>query len=364
MNVLVLSPSLYNTAPGLRFRIEQWARYLHPFGHTFTFASFEDDALHEIIYKPGHLLRKAHLIGTAFARRLRSVLDAHKFDLVFLSREAALLGPAWLERILACLPVPIVYDFDDPVWLRYRSPSNSFLSVLKFPSKTASICRLATRVTVGNRLLAAWATRSGSRHVDIIPSTVDMACYPPPPVKYDSTVTLGWSGSHSTLPFLNNILPILRQLASTRRFRLVVTSHTDSYSVPEFGLETVSRKWRAETEAADLADIDIGLAPFPDTGWTPWRCHGKVLQYMATGIPTVATNIGILPEYIEDGVNGYLVTSESDWIHRLQTLIDNPDLRSRMGAFSRAKVDRSYSAHVWAPKVAAVLEAAVRPSYS
>lgn len=364
MNVLVLSPALYNTAPGMRFRIEQWARYLQPFGHTFTFAPFEDDRLHEIIYEPGHLVRKARLISLAFGRRLRSIIEAHKFDLVYLSREAALFGPAVLERILACLPAPIVYDFDDPVWLRYRSPSNSFLSALKFPSKTAAICRLATRVTVGNRLLAAWATSSGSRHVDIIPSTVDMACYPSTKVKQNDTVTLGWSGSHSTLPFLNGILPVLRQLASTRRFRLVVISHTDCYSVPGLDVETVARKWRAETEAADLADIDIGLAPFPDSGWTPWRCHGKVLQYMAAGIPTVATNLGILPEYIEDGVNGYLVASDSDWVQRLQTLIDNPELRGKMGSRSRIKVDRGYSARVWAPKVAAILEAAAQARYS
>jgi len=90
----------------------------------------------------------------------------------------------------------------------------------------------------------------------------------------------------------------LRRLAAKYPLRLLLISHTDSCPMASPPVEVVARRWDAATEAADLHDMDIGLGPFPDAGWTPWRCHGKVLQYMAAGIPTVASRIGILPDYI------------------------------------------------------------------
>jgi glycosyltransferase involved in cell wall biosynthesis len=171
--------------------------------------------------------------------------------------------------------------------------------------------------------------------------------------------TLGWTGSHSTLPFLKLLEKPLQRLAARRRFRLLVISHTEA---PDLGwtppVEVVGKKWNAATEATDLHAIDVGLAPFPDTGWTPWRCHGKVLQYMAAGIPTVASRIGILPEYVRNGGEGFLAATEDEWTERLATLLDDADLRRHMGAAGRETVAEHYSAHVWAPRVRGILESA------
>jgi Glycosyltransferase len=234
------------------------------------------------------------------------------------------------------------------------------LSALKFQGKTASICRMADRVIVGNRLLAGYAAKEGAKRVDVIPSTIDLQSYPPRIAgPRDSIVTLGWTGSHSTLQFLESMVGTLKKLAARRNFRLVVVSHTSSYRLPDLPVETIARKWSAQTEASDLADVDIGLAPFPNTGWTPWRCHGKVLQYMAAGIPTVASNIGILPDYIEDGANGYLAQTQDEWIAKLEQLMDAPGLRAQFAARSRRKIEECYSAQVWAPRVADILQSTV-----
>jgi glycosyltransferase involved in cell wall biosynthesis len=360
MRVLVLTPSLYDSAPGPRFRIEQWARYLQHDGFQFTFLAFESPTLHRLLYTQGHFAKKVTLTLAALLRRLHAVKLAAAFDVIFLYREAALLGPAWIERLMERSGVPIVYDFDDPIWLAYKSPSNPLFGRMKFHTKTASICRLARSVMVGNKLLAEYAHQHG-KHVDIVPSTIDMANCSVRRPSSDSTVpvTLGWTGSHSTLPFLEQIANVLRKLAQERHFRLVVVSHTDKYRLAGLPMETVARKWSAGTEAEDLADVDIGLAPFPNTGWTPWRCHGKVLQYMAGGMATVASNIGILPDYIKDGVEGYLVGSEQEWLARLKTLIDDAVLRRRFGKAARSKVEESYSAQVWAPRVGEILRSAV-----
>jgi hypothetical protein len=359
MNVLALTPCLYGTSPGQRFRIEQWAPYLEKAGIHFTFMPFEDKALHQVIYQPGHYVGKALLMLRAFFRRLSLATRVRDYDVVFLYREASVLGPAIVEQLIARMNVPIVYDFDDPIWLPYQSPSNGTFSRLKFTGKTASICRLARAVTVGNRLLASWTARH-SQNVHILPSTIEMEQYPAKPANSvpPSTLTLGWTGSHSTLPFLKLLEKPLQRLATRYRFRLLVISHTHSPALDWVPVEVIGKKWSAVTEAADLHQMDIGLAPFPDTGWTPWRCHGKVLQYMAAGIPTVASSLGIIPDYIHDGDQGFLAATEDDWTQRIAALLEDADLRHRMGARGRETVGDRYSAHVIAPRAGAIFESA------
>ncbi|CAN5287758.1 glycosyltransferase family 4 protein [soil metagenome] len=358
MHVLVLSPTLYDTSPAMRFRFEQWARYIDPADCQFTFAAFADEALHKALSSSGQHFRKAKLILSAFRRRLKLLPRLIDFDVVFIHREATILGPAFLERLIHRRGIPIVYDFDDPIWMPYSSPTNGMLSYLKWSSKVAGICRLATAVTAGNRLLADWS-RQLSNNVHVVPSTVDLARYPEKQ-HADSAqpVTLGWTGSHSTLPFLEELLPTLARFAATQAFRLQVISHTDCYQPPGLTVEVESKKWRADSEAEDLLGMDIGLAPFPDKGWTPWRCHGKILQYMAAGIPTVASPIGIVPDYIQDGVNGFLAASPEEWIEKLGRLARDRELRQRIGSAGRATIRERYSAEVWAPRFLEILRQA------
>ena len=358
MRILVLAPALYDTAPGQRFRIEQWARYLAHSGMQFTFSSFEDKSLHDRLYATGQYARKAVGVLRGVGRRLRILRELHRYDAVFLHREAAAIGPAIIERLIARSGIPVIYDFDDPIWLPYRSPSNSMWSRLKCPAKTATICSLASVVIVGNRLLASYAKRF-ARNVHVIPSTIDLQRYPARrPTRVDGVATLGWTGSHSTLPFLSSVEGALKAVAAVRPFRLAVISNRESYSLDGLADRLVARQWRAESEAQDLADVDIGLAPFTSSGWTPWRCHGKILQYMAAGAVPVASPVGIVPDYIEDGKNGFLAASEQEWIARLCLLIDNPELRRDMGRAARETIECRYSAELWAPQVQEILGAA------
>lgn len=357
IRVLALVPSIYDTSPGQRFRIEQWARCLEKQGFHFTFAPFENHHLHRVIYQQGQFAKKLIFILSAFLRRTVLLSSVHRYDLVFLHREAAIVGPPVFEKYLARQGAPLVYDFDDPIWLPYVSPTNAFWSRLKWHSKTADICRHSRRVVVGNRLLASWA-RQYSEHVHIVPSTIALDTYPfiEPNGPANSTITLGWTGSHSTLPFLQMLDEPLHQLASRRPFRLCVISHTDSLDLEYGQTELVAKKWNAATEAADLQSIDIGLAPFPNIGWTPWRCHGKVLQYMAAGIPTVASPVGIISDYIVDGVNGFLAETKDEWVAKLAELAHYPSLRRELGTAARRTIEESYSADVWVPRMRELFE--------
>ena len=354
MKVLILAPSMPVTAPGMRFRLEQWLPYLEADGFQFRYVPFEDESLHRVLYEPGHWSAKAVGIFRALGRRLRLLSEVRDFDLVYLYREAALIGPALIEGLIARRGVPIVYDFDDPIWIPYRSPKNPLFGFLKFPGKTAAICRRADAVIVGNRLLESWA-RNHAANVHVVPSTIETRNYPVRPDCPCEVPTLGWTGSHSTLPFLNAIKDVLARLAQRHRFRLLVISHTDDFRMEGASYEVISRKWRADTEASDLHPIDIGLGPFPESGWTPWRCHGKVLQYMAAGVPTVASRIGILPDYIQDGQEGFLVRSEAEWEERLGFLLENAGQRQEMGLRGRKMIEERFAASLWAPRVADIL---------
>lgn len=390
MNVLVLTPALYNTSPGFRFRIEQWGRYLEREGVNFTFVPFVDERLQGVLYQPGYYTQKAARMLWACLRRLLLLRKVKSFDVVWVPREAALIGPGIIEWLVRALGVPLVYDFDDPIWLPYRSPTNSLFSRLKWPSKTAAICRLADRVVVGNRLLADWA-RQHATCVEVVPSTIDLeqytlpvesanvSDYPRPGnrrrqteqegtarqtdmVSVADSVMLGWTGSHSTLPFLELLEEPLKKLAALHRYRLLVISHTDRYRMPSVPIEVVSKQWNAAREAFDLHEMDIGLGPFPDRGWTPWRCHGKVLQYMAAGIPCVVSRLGILPDYIQDGINGFLADSEEEWVDKISRLIQDESLRKRLGQAGRRTIEDRYSAAVWAPCVRQILQDVARKS--
>ncbi len=356
MRVLAVIPSIYDTSPGQRFRIEQWDPILRQSGVEITYAPFESDELRAVLYEGGQVLNKVGAVMRNMKRRRDELSDVGDFDLVYIFREAALLGPPWFERKIAKSGVPIVFDFDDAVFVSYKSPSNGYLSYLKFPGKAAEICRLSTHVMAGNEYLADYA-RQTSKNVTIIPTTIDTDKYeylerPGDP----ETITIGWSGSFSTIQYLDTIRDVLQELANDEKFRLRVIG-TPVYKIP--GVDTEAIQWRSDSEIADLQQIDIGLMPLPDENWTKGKCGLKALQYMALGIPTICSPVGVNSTIIQDGVNGFLAAGKAEWIEKIKRLMHSAKLRRDLGRAGHATVERQYSAKAIAPKVLDVFRAAV-----
>lgn len=355
MKVLAIVPSIYDTSPGQRFRIEQWEPLLNEGGVEITYEPFETPALRKVLYSSGNALTKVKEVAKSYRRRGEAVSAAGTFDLVYLFREAALLGPAWYERRFGRTGVPVVFDFDDAVFVAYRSPSNGYLSYLKFPGKTATICRIATHIMAGNPYLADYA-REHNPNVTIVPTTIDTDKYVLQE-KPDATgpVTIGWSGSFSTVQHLDTIRDALQELSRTEEFRLRVIG-TPDYSLP--GVETEAMPWRSESEIEDLSAIDIGLMPLPDESWTRGKCALKALQYMALGIPTVCSPVGVNTAIIDDGVNGFIADRKEEWVAKLRTLIHSPELRREVGLAGRRTVEEGYSAWSQAPRVLEIFRTA------
>ena len=198
IRVLAIIPYATGRAPGQRYRIEQWAPHLCAENVEIEFAPFLSARTTDILYRAGHLLAKGRGALAGYARRLRDVFRAGSFDVAYVYREAAPLGPAWIERLLA-LRVPVVYDFDDAIYLRATSAANAWVGALKSPSKTAAVCSLSRHVTVGNDVLAAFARRH-ARVVSVVPSTIDTDIYKPLPRPTEPEARC-WDGRGARRPF-------------------------------------------------------------------------------------------------------------------------------------------------------------------
>jgi glycosyltransferase involved in cell wall biosynthesis len=253
--------------------------------------------------------------------------------------------------------VPIVFDFDDAIFVSYRSPSNGYLSYLKFASKTKTICRIASHVMVGNPYLAEYARQVNDR-VTVIPTTIDTEKYQVPPPKNSSgPPVIGWTGSYSTVQHLDTLRGALKKLAERESFRLRVIG-TPEYDLPPVDVEAM--RWRSETELEDLSAIDIGVMPLPDDNWSKGKCGLKALQFMALGIPTVCSPVGVNTDIIQDGENGFIAGTEDEWVDKLTRLLRSHELRQRLGHAGRVTVEQKYSAITQAPRVYEIFKSVLR----
>jgi len=357
MRVLALMPALYDTSPGQRYRLEQWEPLLRECGVDITFASFEDEELHALLYKRGMMRKKLHLVTRGLGRRLSLVRKVKDYDLVYILREAALLGPPVFERLIAQSGVPMVFDFDDAIFVSYRSPSNGYLSYLKFASKTKTICRIASHVMVGNPYLADYARQVNDR-VTVIPTTIDTEKYRVPERREKSgPPVIGWTGSYSTVQHLDTMRGALKRLAEKESFRLRVIG-TPAYECPPVDVEAMP--WRAETELEDLSEIDIGMMPLPDNRWSKGKCGLKALQFMAIGIPTICSPVGVNTDIIHDDQNGFIAATEDEWVEKLTRLLRSAELRQRLGHAGRVTVEEKYSAITQTPRVYEIFKSVLR----
>jgi glycosyltransferase involved in cell wall biosynthesis/SAM-dependent methyltransferase/uncharacterized protein YbaR (Trm112 family) len=356
IRVLALVPSLFDTSPGQRYRLEQWQPMLEQRGVEITYQPFEDEQLHALLYKPGLVGKKLNLVTRSFVRRLSTVKKARDFDIVYVFREAALLGPAFFEGLVYQSGVPMVFDFDDAIFVSYRSPSNGYLSYLKFAGKTKSICRMAAHVMVGNPYLGEYA-RQVNNNVTVIPTTIDTSKYQPLPRRESDLPVIGWTGSYSTVQHLDTLRGALEKLGRLHRFRLRVIG-TPSYKIE--GVDVEAMLWKSETELQDLSNIEIGVMPLPNDAWSKGKCGLKALQFMGLGIPTICSPVGVNTEIIQDNQNGLLADSDDEWVEKMSQLLQSKEMRERLGRAGRRTVEEKYSAESQAPRVFEIFKSLLR----
>jgi glycosyltransferase involved in cell wall biosynthesis len=329
VDILALVPYPVGTAGGQRTSIESWAPILADQGIAVHFVPFATADLYADLYVSGGTRAKATGLLRGYVDRVQLLLrDLASYDGVFVYREAALVGPEILERMLKRRGLPIIYGLDDPLFVPYRSPVNGGLSRLKFPGKVARLCALATAVIVNSTRLRKFAAKYNG-NVWVVPNLVDEAAYQPEPRPRGDPPCLGWIGSHSSASNLDLLAEPLSELARRVDFDV----HLVGARRPAVGgVSCVSKSWSEASEVRDLRLFDAGLLPLNDHPWNAWKFNFKLAQYMALGIPPVCTPIGDNAEVIQHGTTGFLASTSDDWVRYLEALITNDQLRQEMGA--------------------------------
>jgi glycosyltransferase involved in cell wall biosynthesis len=339
LRVAALVPHHLDYCGGQRFRIETWARHLAPRGIDVSFLPFSDRGLTNVLYRNGHYARKSVEMLRCYAHQVRRVLSHPRPDVVFIYREASLLGPAVIETLSRRWRAPIVYDLDEPLFVPLESPSNGLLSMLRFPSKVPVLMGLSERVLVVNRITQLFAS-TYAKNVEVVPMAADTDRYTPAPHKDHPRICVGWVGSRTTQKNLQAIAEPLARLCRTHGAKLRVIG-----DVPMSlgGVELEFFPWRFDTEVPQLHECQIGVVPVQPDNWSPWKFYFKLVQLMSLGLPVVAAPVGANLEIIEDGVNGFLATSPENWYERLRLLAENSMLRRTMGEAARATVEKRFS---------------------
>jgi glycosyltransferase involved in cell wall biosynthesis len=365
MRLLVLA-SYPRTAASTRFRACEYFPYLEAAGIHAELSPFMDEECFAEFYRPGRM-RKALGVTKSTLRRLRLLVEHGGFDGVFVQRESALIGPAWLETVLVRgFGLPLVFDLDDAVWLDASRASDHPLAtrLLKSPSKTDSLIRMARRVIAGSEYLAVRARALGAKVV-VLPTVVSSREWTPLPGRMegdfaDSTdiPTIGWVGTHSTAAQLDMVAPGLRTLAKRgHRFRVRLVGAQRTLDVP--GVEVESADWRLDRELESFRRIDIGLAPMFDDEWSRGKCAFKQIQYMSVGVPMVSSRSGAAAEILVPEKNALIADDEHGWAEQIERLLTERELRRELARAGRALVETSLCTERHAPAFVRTIQEAV-----
>ena len=285
-------------------------------------------------------------------RRLFSILRASNYSVVVIEYELIPFFPAIFEWLLRYRGCKLVFDYDDAIFHRYDQ--NKFFTIRNlFKNKIKSVMRSANIVIVGNKYLANYAHSAGSKQVELIPTVVDLSKYPVFKTNFQSNLfNIGWIGSPSTTKYLYSIAPALAHMCKNDNV-LVTLIGAESIELPGVSLKIIP--WSSETEVEYLSSFDVGIMPLPDEPWACGKCGFKLIQYMASGLPVIASPVGVNNEIVDDGINGFLPESNEHWIEAFEKLYKNVDMRAKMGAVGRKLIESKYCTNVTGGKMARLI---------
>ena len=338
--ILIICPYPKGWAAGQRLKYEQYISHWEKNGCEVTISSFFDLNTWKILYLKNNYLKK--IIGTirGYFKRIRDIKHAAKYDVVYVFLWVAPLGKFFFERALLKKAKKVIYDFDDSIFLDSK---NWFQNILRSPKKFEHLITNSYHVILSSPFnLDRCKQMNLNNSVSYIPCSLNTERFKP--VKKSTLsnkkIVLGWTGTFSSIPYLNSMRNILIQLKKERDFKLLLITNF-AYEFPEMDLEVI--EWKKESEILDLNKIDIGLYPIHMDEWSLGKGGLKMMQYMAIGVPGVATDYGTAQHLIDHGSNGYLVSTDQEWVDVLKLLIDNNELRSEVGNQALHDLEKNYS---------------------
>ena len=338
--ILVLCPYPLGIAPGQRFRFEHYLGLLEKAGINYEVQTFLDEATNKVLYKPKNYLKKITGVLLGFFRRFRLLFSLSRFDYIYVFREVSPLGPPIFEWLIAKVwKKKIIYDFDDAIWISNTTGTNKIVARIKWHQKVAKICSWAYKVSVGNAYLGNFA-KQYNQQVFLLPTVVNTSTEHNKIQNHTNKVNIGWTGSHSTLFYLEMILPVLKRLETQYDFNFYVIADKNP-ALPLKSFKFI--KWNKQTEIDDLLNFHIGLMPLHNEEWSKGKCGFKAIQYMALGIPPIVSPVGMNTTLVEHEKDGFICHTLEEWETTLRFLLDNHQHRMKLGKDARKKIIEAYS---------------------
>lgn len=352
MKVLLLS-RYDRLGASSRLRSYQYIPYLNSAGISITVSPLLDDYyLRSLYFGRVSLL---HVLS-GYLNRIRQLISREKFDLIWVEKELFPWLPAVFDKSLVPDNTGLVVDYDDALFHRYDMHRNLLVRRL-LGRKIDTLMARADLVIAGNEYLGSRALSAGCRRVEIVPTVVDLNRYPFERC-YDgnSSLTIGWVGSPSTSGYLRDISRTFSGLQERYDVQFVaVGARADQL----MGTGFTAREWTEDTEVEEIRKFDIGIMPLPDLAWERGKCGYKLIQYMACGIPVVASPVGVNSSIVSVGINGFLANTPDEWSEKLACLLADASLRKRMGLSGRNLVEEKYCLDKTAPRLAVLLKSTV-----
>lgn len=339
--ILFIAPYPFDEAPSQRFRFEQYFNFLRDNNFEIEFAPFLDQKTWKTLYSDGKVLQKMLGVVRSFLKRFLLLFTLYKYDYVFIHREASHVGPPVFEFLIAkVFRKKYNYDFDDAIWLPNYSETNARFHRLKAYWKVRYCIKWAGSISAGNDYLANYALKFNA-NVQVIPTTIDTENHHNLQTDYNQEkLIIGWTGTHTTMRYLDFIVPVIKELEQKYDFEFLVISN----EAPAYHLKSLRfLKWKRETEITDLARISIGVMPLEMDIWSEGKCGFKGLQYMSLGIPALMSPVGVNTQIVSHEVNGFLPVKLDEWKIQLELLLTDVELRKKIGEAGKKTIDERYS---------------------
>jgi glycosyltransferase involved in cell wall biosynthesis len=337
MKVLYLTKYSRNGASS-RLRSFQYFLPLEKEGIAVTVKPFFDEDYLNTLYAKKKISK--FKLASYYLERFFVLFSINKYDKIVIEKELFPYFFSWFEKLLSLLNIQYIVDYDDAIFHNYDlSPNKLIRFFLK--NKIENVMRYSDCVLAGNEYLFQKAKNSGARRIIIFPTVIDAIKYELiPPKNSNEKVIIGWIGSPSTFKYVKKLNDVFNVLIEENPFEIHLIGANE---ILDFHGSIKYLKWSESTEVDLISNMDIGIMPLENTPWELGKCAYKLIQYMGCGLPVVASSIGMNKVVVDDGVNGFLVENDREWIDKLTILLKDAQLRKQFGIYGREKVEKEYS---------------------
>lgn len=265
-------------------------------------------------------------------------------DVVFIQK---VLPPIWLQNLIKLLNKNIVFDFDDALYASHQTSISTNLNIIR--KRLINIIRISKYLVILKNEDIKKFTSQFNKNILTITGPMDCQRYFPRGKKKGKDIVIGWIGHPLNTPYLKPLFNVFRKIS--KKYPNVIIELIGTFNLVVEDVNIKFKKWSLDTEVRDLQNFDIGIMPLSDDEWSRGKGGYKLLQYMAVGIPCVASPIGINSQLIKEGINGYFANSDDQWYEKLEILIEDEKLRKLIGRNGRGIVEEQYSLKMSAPKL-------------